>query len=258
MLSISPLCAFDDNYIWLLRTANSAKAVVVDPGQAGPVIRVLEEEHLQLAAILITHHHWDHTGGIDELLRHQPGAPVYGPANPKIPAIDHTIADGSVLCVLGARFEVLAVPGHTLDHHAFYCPQERALFCGDTLFVAGCGRLFEGTPTMMFDSLNRLAKLPPDTRIYCAHEYTAANLRFAAAAEPENQVIAQRQRSVAQLREQGLPTVPSTIADELATNPFLRCDVPRIQEQAAETSGVDTVNKPAVTFAALRAWKDRF
>ena len=251
MLEISFIPAFKDNYIWLLKSGNDA--VVVDPGDARPVRERLAAENLQLRAILITHHHADHQGGVPELLA-DAKVPVYGPQNESITGCTVPLFEGQCIEVLGINFRVIDVPGHTAGHIAYYTPG--ALFCGDTLFAAGCGRLFEGTPAQMLDSLSRLAALPDDTRVYCAHEYTEANLRFAAAVEPENREIQQRQAAVAALRAQGLPSVPSLLAEERATNPFLRSSAPAVIA-AAIAHGAAAGDALAV-FTAIRAWKNIF
>lgn len=256
MLSITPIPAFNDNYIWLLRDA-AGSAVVVDPGDAAPVLEALERDGLQLAGILITHHHFDHVGGIAGLLEHA-GVPVWGPANPAIEAISQPLAAGDRVTVLGSEFEVLAVPGHTLDHIAyFHAGEESLLFCGDTLFAGGCGRLFEGTPAQMYRSLGAIAELPPATRVYCAHEYTLANLAFARAVEPDNDALARRQREAESTRERQRPTVPSTLAQELETNPFLRCDTRALRE-SLRRQGRLAGESGAEVFATVRAWKDTF
>ncbi|EED35075.1 hydroxyacylglutathione hydrolase [Luminiphilus syltensis NOR5-1B] len=255
-VSISPIPAFQDNYIWLLEDTQH-RAVVVDPGDAEPVQAVLAERGLDLHAILITHHHPDHVGGV-LTLKTATGCKVYGPRNPEIEGIDHPLKDGDQIDVLGESFEVLEVGGHTLDHIAYLShTSEPALFCGDTLFVAGCGRMFEGTPPLMYQSLARLAALPPQTAVYCAHEYTLANLAFARAAEPGNSAITARIEDLETVRAAGEPTVPSSIAWELKTNPFLRCGEPTIVEQLQREDRL-TGDAPHEIFAALRRWKDNF
>jgi hydroxyacylglutathione hydrolase len=218
--------------------------------------RLLSQTGRQLCTILVTHHHGDHVGGVEALVQ-ATGAHVYGPATESIPCIRTRLGAGDRIKLFGHEFEVLEVPGHTSGHIAYYAPSLSAVFCGDTLFAAGCGRLFEGTPAQMTASLARLAALPAETRVYCAHEYTLANLRFALAVEPGNTDLQARQRACAALRAAGTPTVPSTIGEELATNPFLRCDVPAVRARAERESpgaGATTV----ATFATLRAWKNRF
>lgn len=257
-LLIEPVRAFDDNYIWCLR--RGGLAAVVDPGDAGPVIRHLEGIRASLAAILVTHHHGDHAGGIPELVARWP-VPVFGPALEGIAGVDRPVRGGDTVAVgeLEVAFDVLDVPGHTRGHVAYYGPKlppEGAVFCGDTLFAGGCGRIFEGTPDQMHDSLSRLAALPPHTAVYCAHEYTQANLRFAVAVEPDNPDLLRRVDAVARRRAGGLPTVPSLIADELSTNPFLRSGAPAVVA-AARARGADAGSAVRV-FAAIREWKNAF
>ncbi len=253
-LLIEPIPAFDDNYVWWL--ADGRAAVVVDPGDAAPVARRLSQTGLQLTAILVTHHHGDHVGGVEALVE-ATGAHVYGPAAEAIACVRTPLSAGDRIEVLGHSFEVIDVPGHTRGHIAYYAPRLAALFCGDTLFACGCGRLFEGTPQQMAESLGRLARLPGETSVYCAHEYTLANIRFALAVEPDNPRLAARGRACEAARVAGRPTLPSTIAEELATNPFLRCDVPALRARAErETPGAGA--SAVATFAALRAWKNRF
>lgn len=237
MSSLLPVPAFDDNYIWLLH--DGIQALIVDPGDAAPVHAVLAQYHLTLVAILLTHHHGDHTGGITALCSRY-GVPVYGPANsPAHGLITHPLENGDSVVVGNWQFAVIAVPGHTLDHIAFHSIDENILFCGDTLFSAGCGRVFEGTHEQMYHSLQRLAVLPEDTCICCAHEYTLSNLRFAAAVEPQNVEISGYMLQCEKLQRDGLPTLPSTMGLEKSINPFLRC-------QNAEE------------FAMRREWKNRF
>jgi hydroxyacylglutathione hydrolase len=253
-LTITPLPAFNDNYLWLL--VRGASAAVVDPGDAGPVMRALDRHDLRLDAILVTHHHSDHVGGVTALKkRYRPA--VYGPAREQIPERDRALSRGDAIEVLGTRFEVIEVPGHTAGHIAYYADSESAVFCGDTLFACGCGRLFEGTPAQMLASLEALAALPAETRVYCAHEYTLANIRFALAVEPGNIDLQARAAAAEATRRRGEPTVPSTIGLELATNPFMRCDVPAVRDAAAHRKkGAETA--AVTTFAALREWKNGF
>ncbi len=256
MPQIFAIPAFDDNYIWCLHDGRNA--LVVDPGDAAPVQSALSERGVALAAIVVTHHHFDHVGGIESLLAQSP-VPVYGPAGSS-PHIDRPMANGDSPVLLGTVFEVLAVPGHTLDHIAYYATDvdgSPVLFCGDTLFAGGCGRLFEGSAEQMYASLNRLSELPAQTRVYCAHEYTAANLRFALAVEPGNAALQQRSQQVQRLRERGEPTVPSNLSEELATNPFLRCCEPAVREAVAAYASIEPASA-VETFAAVRRWKDSF
>lgn len=256
MLSIIPIPAFKDNYIWLLRKPSQFSCVVIDPGAAAPVLNYLAEFSLTLSAILLTHHHVDHCGGVSELLQHYP-VPVYGPADDAIAAITHPLAAGDSvnLAVLNSQFNVMHVPGHTHGHIAYY--GHGLLFCGDTLFLGGCGRVFEGTPQQMYQSLCALAALPEDYLVYCAHEYTEANLRFARLVEPDNSFICERIRQAALLRGQGKPTVPAALRLEKMTNPFLRCHLPPVRTAVARHTG-RFLEQPAEVFAALRSWKDGY
>jgi hydroxyacylglutathione hydrolase len=253
-VTIEPIPAFDDNYLWLL--VRGSQAAVVDPGDGAPVLQRLQQRNLSLQAILVTHHHGDHVGGVASLSR-ATGARVHGPGAEAIPARDVALAGGSRIDVLGVAFDVLDVPGHTLGHIAYHAPALRALFCGDTLFAAGCGRLFEGTAAQMTASLARLASLPADTRVYCAHEYTLSNLRFALAVEPDNEALRRRQQACAALRRRGEPTLPSTIAEELATNPFLRCSEPDVRRAAEARAGGPLPTAESV-FTVIRQWKNVF
>jgi hydroxyacylglutathione hydrolase len=249
--------AFRDNYIWVLTDGAGKTAVVVDPGDAAPVREALDRRGLSLGGILVTHHHADHVGGVTALLEQWPGIPVWGPAGERIPGRTVAVADGAevVLERLGLRFEVLDVPGHTAGHVAYF--GHGMLFCGDTLFAGGCGRLFEGSAAQMAASLAKLARLPGDTRVYCAHEYTEANLRFAMAVEPDNAALQRRYGKVRQERARGEMTLPSTLAEELATNPFLRCEQPSVRQRATARAGRD-LSGPEAVFATVRAWKDSF
>jgi hydroxyacylglutathione hydrolase len=253
MFDVIRIPAFKDNYIWLLR--KGAAATVVDPGDASPVLEVLEREGLSLSAILITHHHADHQGGVASLLARHP-AEVFGPASESITSISQPLRAGATVRIASCdiEFQVIEVPGHTRGHIAYY--GSGCLFCGDTLFSGGCGRLFEGTAAQMAASLARLSDLPDETAVYCAHEYTAANLRFALAVEPGNRRLQDRVHAVAAARAKGWATVPSTIEIEKASNPFLRCDQPEVVA-AARRRAPDARDDVAV-FAALREWKNSF
>jgi hydroxyacylglutathione hydrolase len=259
MIQISALEAFSDNYIWLLRDDASRRCALVDPGDAAPVERWLDAHpDWSLSHILVTHHHHDHTGGV-AALKARTGATVVGPADETIPALDQPVEDGARLDVLGLGLRVIRVPGHTAGHIAFAHegPGQPLLFSGDTLFAGGCGRLFEGTPEQMHASLSRLAALADDTLVYCAHEYTLSNLRFARAVEPDNAALAERFALVSAQRDNNEITLPSTLAAEKATNPFLRVAETSIKEKAEQHTGMQLPSEAAV-FKALRAWKDRF
>jgi len=257
MLNVSPVRAFSDNYIWLIRApADPAAAVVVDPGDDRPVEQALEQHGLQLRAILVTHHHADHVGGVGALAaRH--GATVFGPAREKMPCDVQALDDGGTAALghLGLEFAVMAVPGHTLGHIAYV--GHGALFCGDTLFSGGCGRLFEGTPAQMSDSLDRLAALPDDTAVYCAHEYTLSNLRFAHEVEPDNADVRAALDDVRGRRERDEITLPSSLGRERRINPFLRCRAPAVRASAERHAGRSLATATDV-FAVVRAWKDSF
>lgn len=249
--------AFSDNYLWLFHGQQSRKSYVVDPGDPKPILKALDEHNLDLAGILITHHHPDHTGGIDTLLNHA-SVPVYGPGGGSVPQVDHPLSHGDQINLeAGIGFQILEVPGHTLDHIAYFSSADKILFCGDTLFAGGCGRLFEGTAAQMHQSLQRLAQLPGDTQVYCAHEYTLANLAFAKAVEPGNADLINRITHESQRRQSNIPTVPTTIATELATNPFLRCHIAAVKQAARDQCGKDLPSTETV-LGAVRAWKDNF
>jgi hydroxyacylglutathione hydrolase len=251
---VETIPAFKDNYIWGLRDGGCA--AVVDPGDAQPVLEWLARERLRLVAIIITHHHADHIGGIPALLE-KFSVPVHGPIGEEIPTLTNRVGGGDAIRVpeIGADFAVIDVPGHTRAHIAYYGAGH--LFCGDTLFACGCGRLFEGTPEQMHRSLAQLAALPGDTKVYCAHEYTMSNIAFARAVEPGNAALATREQRDAALRRDGLPTVPSTIAAELATNPFMRASEPEVAASASARVG-KSVTDPVEVFAAIRGWKNEF
>ncbi|MBI3902081.1 MAG: hydroxyacylglutathione hydrolase [Nitrosomonadales bacterium] len=256
MLNIFPIPAFQDNYIWALH--DGQHAAVVDPGDAAPVRAWLEEHQLRLVAILCTHRHNDHTGGVCELAQVY-NAAVYGPRLEDIPCINHKLGEADVVEIreLNLRLEVLDIPGHTCGHIAYV--NEGCLFCGDTLFGCGCGRVFDGTAQQLHHSLQRLAKLPDETRVYCAHEYTEASIHFALVCEPGNAQLKQREADAHALRAAGQPTLPSTIALEKSTNPFLRCTEPEIILNIELNLGSALPSHDEVdTFAALRKWKNTF
>jgi len=253
-MDIQSLRAFEDNYIWLLREGR--RVVVVDPGDEAPVLRYLAEEDADLAAILLTHHHGDHTGGVAGLLARHP-VPVFGPAGESIAGVSVPLREGDKIALpdFAAGLKVIDVPGHTRGHIAYY--GEGALFCGDTMFACGCGRLFEGTAAQMWSSLGKLAALPPETNVYCAHEYTESNIRFALAVESGNAALLTRAGRVAELRRNLQQTVPFALAEELATNPFLRSAQPEVARAAERHCGTALPGATEV-FAALREWRNGF
>lgn len=254
MLTVTPIPAFNDNYIWALHDARDA--VLVDPGDATPCIEFLQAGGLNLVSILVTHHHGDHAGGICDLAAHY-HPKVYAPSRERIPCVTDSVSGGDTVAIdsLGLQFRVIDTPGHTLGHVVYH--GDGRLFCGDTLFACGCGRLFEGTAVMMAASLSRLAQLPDDTRIYCAHEYTLSNIRFAKTVDGGNSALLERELRDQELRRRGLPTLPSTMALEKATNPFLRCEEPALI-RAAESRLKRPPRDAVEVFAALRQAKDVF
>ncbi len=251
-----PVPAFNDNYIWLIQNTSTSNVAIVDPGDAAPVITYLENNNLHPVAILITHHHGDHIGGIKELIAKY-NMPVYGPSSERIHDITIPLEDGDKVKLkdLDATFDVLGVPGHTLGHIAYY--GHGKLFIGDTLFLSGCGRLFEGSAEQMHHSLEKIVALPDSTEIYCAHEYTLANLRFAITVEPDNEAILSKIKHCNLQREQNLPTVPGTLNSEKQTNPFLRAHVPEVISAAERYAGTQ-LNGQVEVFATIRSWKDNF
>lgn len=255
-LTVLTVPAFDDNYLWLIH--DGVHAAVVDPGDAAPIIAALAKHSLTLVAILLTHHHGDHVGGVQNLLQHA-NVPVFGPKNELIAGVTNLLSEGDVAVVpsLSLRLSVLDVPGHTRGHIAYFATEQNWLFCGDTLFAGGCGRLFEGTPEQMVNSLAKLAALPAATKVYCAHEYTLSNLRFAQEVDPDNSDLRARIKTEQAKRDANEPTVPSTIGLEQTTNPFLRYRDPAIVARLA-AEGRLAGNDPIATFAALREWKNNY
>ncbi len=264
LLQVWPIPAFDDNYIWCIHDGKSA--VVVDPGDAAPVLEYLARAQLTLKGILVTHHHADHTGGIIHLLsalgKH---IPVYGPAGDNIPGRTHIAQEGDKIEIVSPRISltVFEVPGHTLSHIAYFANMqanvlEPMLFCGDTLFASGCGRLFEGTPSQMSQSLATFAALPKNTLVYCTHEYTLSNIRFALVVEPNNQNLISWSQQAQELRNKGLPTIPTTIGQELQVNPFMRCNQAEVVHAAKAIANQADLPSPAHVLAVIRPWKDRF
>ena len=264
LLQVWPIPAFDDNYIWCIHDGKSA--LLVDPGDAAPALNYLMQNKLSLKGILITHHHADHTGGILSLLDSLGSEiPVYGPVGDNIPGRTQVAMEGDKIEIESPRIslKVYEVPGHTLSHIAYFANMqtnnvEPMLFCGDTLFASGCGRLFEGTPTQMTESLAKFAALPKNTLVYCTHEYTLSNIRFALAVEPNNLNLVDWSEKAKALRAQNLPTLPTTIGQELQVNPFMRSDQPELIEVAKKVSGMQDLPTPAHVLAVIRAWKDRF
>lgn len=253
-MNIKPIRALKDNYIWAIVDDAQHVAIIVDPGDATPVNAFLREQQLTLAGILITHHHWDHCDGITELRSHY-SVPIYGPVKEKIVGVTEKVDEGDEINFDYLALKIVAIPGHTLGHIAYYSPG--ILFCGDTLFAAGCGRLFEGTAEQMVASLMKIAALPDDTKIYCAHEYTFNNLRFAQLVEPNNKKITERLQQVKTLRDQNLPTLPSLLGIEKETNPFFRCDSAELIANVEKYAG-QKISNPVDVFSRLRHWKDTF
>lgn len=256
MLTVLAVPAFQDNYLWLIH--DGRHAAVVDPGDATPVLAALNAHQLSLSAILLTHHHADHVGGVPDLLANS-DVPVFGPRHEAIPQITHPLGEGDIATIpeLGLALDVLDVPGHTKGHIAYVALKQQWLFCGDTLFAGGCGRLFEGTPEQMISSLSKLAGLSDAMQVYCAHEYTLSNLRFAREVEPNNSALNERIRVEQDKRDHGLPTIPSTMGLERATNPFLRFREPAIAERLIALKHL-TSREPIAVFTALRQWKNSY
>ncbi|MCX7090349.1 MAG: hydroxyacylglutathione hydrolase [Legionellales bacterium] len=248
--------ALQDNYIWMMIDHPTHSAWIVDPGDAKPVFKYLQHYRVTLSGILLTHHHGDHTYGVADLIQQFP-VPVLASAHSRYPHVTRSLTDNEQFSIDDAfpKIRALAIPGHTLDHMAYYV--NNAVFCGDTLFGAGCGRLFEGTPAQMYLSLQKLAALPDQTQVYCGHEYTLANLRFAAIVEPNNPMIAQRIEKTMALRDQNKPTLPSLLSEEKRSNPFLRCHLSEVKHQVSAHVNCD-LQDPIEVFAALRQWKDAF
>ena len=264
MLNVLTVPAFNDNYLWIIH--DGSHAAVVDPGDAAPILAALKAHNLSLVAILLTHHHADHVGGVPALLQHAnvpanvpANLPVYAPRNDRIANVTQLLDEGDTVRIpqLDLTLSVLDVPGHTLGHIAYVAKEQGWLFCGDTLFAGGCGRMFEGTPELFLSSLDKLAALPDDTKVFCAHEYTLSNLRFALAAEPDNAALAVRMTEEQHKRDQDQPTVPSFIGLEKATNPFLRTREPAIVKRLTAEARVQG-DDPVAVFAALREWKNNF
>ncbi|MEM7026641.1 MAG: hydroxyacylglutathione hydrolase [Pseudomonadota bacterium] len=256
MASIIPFPALKDNYIWLLTDINHRYAAIVDPSKAEPILDYLEQNTLTPIAILITHHHWDHVGGIEDIIQHYT-IPVYTPANETVTCSTHPVKEGDIVSLneINLSLSVIDVPGHTAGAVAYY--SDTVVFSGDTLFTAGCGRMFEGTPVQMHHSLEKFKTLNRQSLLYCGHEYTEANLQFALAVEPDNEAIKDRLLDVKRLREQNKPSVPSNISIELETNPFLRCREASVIKAASNYIG-ESIHQPHEVFAVIRQWKDNF
>ncbi len=250
-MEILPVKALKDNYIWCILDEITKQAVIVDPGESAPVLQLLKDRGYHLAGILVTHHHGDHTHGIEAILQTNGNIPVFGSSLSPNPHINHPLKDGDVFACAHVRGKALAIPGHTLDHTAYFYEEANALFTGDTLFSGGCGRIFEGTPDMMLSSLKKLAAYADDTKVYCGHEYTQANLRFAQQVEPRNPAIKHKLENLSEI------TLPSTMGDEHSFNPFLRYHVPDVKKAAEQHLGKKLFNDVEV-FAAIREWKNNF
>ena len=254
MLSIKPIKALSDNYIWLVTTNEGS--IVIDPGESKQIIDLVKSNEIDLEGILITHHHYDHTNGIEEILKYKK-VEVYGPKN-NVNAITKRVKQNDVFNLIGLKFEVIETPGHTLDHIVFYClkDEKSILFCGDTLFSGGCGRVFEGTYSQMYESLKKLSKLPEDTQIFCGHEYTSSNLQFACAVEPNNQFIKEYNEEIIEKTKNGEPSLPSSLKIEHMINPFIRCNEENLIDNINKKFG--EVSSEIEIFSTLRKWKDDF
>lgn len=252
---IIPISAFQDNYIWLFFDADSRNAHIIDPGDAVPVLKTLEKKQFSLSSILLTHHHHDHSGGVIELLNIFPQVKVYGSHLSKLPFITHHLKENDIIHCSNRSFKAIEIPGHTLDHNAYY--GEGWLFSGDTLFSAGCGRVFEGTHEMMFQSLQKLKQLPNETKVFCGHEYTLANLAFAQQVEPNNNAIREQINIISEFRKENQPSLPSTIYYEKKFNPFFRLNDETIKRSAEKYAG-KSLNSPVEVFSVLREWKNGF
>ena len=254
MLSIKPIKALSDNYIWLVTTNEGS--IVIDPGESKQIIDLVKSNEIDLEGILITHHHYDHTNGIEEILKYKK-VEVYGPKN-NVSSITKRVKQNDVFNLIGLKFEVIETPGHTLDHIAFYCfkDEKSILFCGDTLFSGGCGRVFEGTYSQMYESLKKLSKLPEDTQIFCGHEYTSSNLQFACAVEPNNQFIKEYNEEIIEKTKNGVPSLPSSLKIEHMINPFIRCNEENLIDNINKKFG--EVSSEIEIFSTLRKWKDDF
>lgn len=256
MINITPIRALQDNYIWAIHSPENCNITIVDPGDAAPVISYLSNNNLSLGSILITHHHADHTAGIVPLTTQFPKIPVYGPKHEDIHGVTHPLQEGDKISILNGALSlsILDIPGHTRGHIAYY--SNEFVFCGDTLFSCGCGKIFEGTPHQMFASLNKLKSLPEHTLVYCAHEYTLANIAFAKQVDPSNGDLESRYQEALIAQQQGIPSLPSRLKTELKTNPFLRCDAPAIKHAVSEKFRLTPPTEVEI-FAHLREWKNK-
>lgn len=254
MLTVEPINAYDDNYIWLITTNEGS--LVVDPGESNKIIELMDSDKINLRGVLITHHHYDHTNGLLDLIKKK-DLEVYGPNN-NIQEINNRVIELDKFTIIGIEFEVIEIPGHTLDHIAFYSFNngEPILFCGDTLFAGGCGRVFEGTYKQMFDSLKKISSYPQETKVYCGHEYTLSNLKFALEVDTNNHELENEFNNVKSLIASNNPSLPTTLQKELKINPFLRCNQNTIKNKVIKK--FDMVDDELEIFTALRKWKDNF